>query len=1028
MHHSAARALAIASLFAVAAACSSSSTNATVADSAISGKVVLTGATDASGVVVTAVGPSTGSAQTAADGTFKIASLAPGNYLVSADVSDSLERTQSTYLAVVTDAVASTLTFTLVGTLSGTAQRTGSSDPSNIFIRVLGTDLGAVTDSAGNYQISGVQLGAATVSASATGFLTATANITAARGNTTVPALTLAPVAAAPTATLTVNVAGAGLVSSSPAGIGCSSSCQASFPVGTNAILTATPAAGYTFTSWSISSCLQPFCSVALAQDTTVTATFTPTAVATGTIRGSVILNGVSDASGVLVTASGNGASGSALTAVDGTYSIDSLPPGNYSVTAAVSDSVEKTAGTEVSLTANSALASPLSFTIIGSIVGTAQKAAAADNSNISIAVLGTDLSAVTDSGGNYRIDGVRLGAISVGASAAGYLSASATATAARGTTTIPAISLNPVTVALNINVVGNGLISSVPAGLGCSSTCSAAFAPGSVVTLYASPSTGYAFKSWSNASCTQNTCQLTLTQATSITATFTAVPPILATIEIVGPGRGNVTSEQIGQQLTLTAVPEPGYTFAGWLGGACSGTGACVLTASATVQAAFTEAFFWVDGPQTIYALSALAKSATRGTISTSKDGQIVGGHLTGVEPTGAADLASRNSGIYGVGLLGGPIDYLSSGPAFNADSFGTAPDGLSLSYVSTTPVNLSVENTDYNLWSLDLVTGDALPLTDYEDDAGVQVATDFPPRYSPDGQTIAFFSNQDPTSLTEAPLENGGWNLWTVQRDGTKLRSLTYFLNDELDPNDSDGAPDTRAYDWSPDGTKLAFVAYGVGNNNGSCNYGNIYVVNSDGSGLNALTNFNCNTISDDPNIFSVTWSPDGSKIAFLSHQLPGPQRTGTSQEPGINNVWTLSVASGALYCVTDFAQNWRVGDALYAKTGHAIVFVAQQSNSLNIKSEVTNLWSINDDGSGLTALTHSTGLEHPDYNEAPVWYVDNTTLLYESNDSTSSNAALNGKGGNALFSLPFPSGTPVQATDPAQIFPLTSDDDDD
>ena len=46
------------------------------------------------------------------------------------------------------------------------------------------------------------------------------------------------------------------------------------------------------------------------------------------------------------------------------------------------------------------------------------------------------------------------------------------------------------------------------------------------------------------------------------------------------------------GKVVTLTAMPEPGSTFAGWSGGGCSGTGNCVVTMSAdtTVTAAFAQ------------------------------------------------------------------------------------------------------------------------------------------------------------------------------------------------------------------------------------------------------------------------------------------------------------------------------------------------------------------------------------------------------------------------------------------------------
>lgn len=78
--------------------------------------------------------------------------------------------------------------------------------------------------------------------------------------------------------TLTVNrlgPSGAGTVSSSPAGISCGSTCSHSFAAGTSVTLTATPASGFAFSSWSgCSSSTGNTCVVNLSSDRTVSATF----------------------------------------------------------------------------------------------------------------------------------------------------------------------------------------------------------------------------------------------------------------------------------------------------------------------------------------------------------------------------------------------------------------------------------------------------------------------------------------------------------------------------------------------------------------------------------------------------------------------------------------------------------------------------------------------------------------------------------------------------------------------------------
>ncbi len=94
-------------------------------------------------------------------------------------------------------------------------------------------------------------------------------------------------------ATLSVQMTGSGAVVSTPAGIDCPRICSATFAAATSVSLTATPAAGFTFSGFS-GACSGPLCPLVLSGDSNVQAAFTAvpthrlTVALSGTGKGSV--------------------------------------------------------------------------------------------------------------------------------------------------------------------------------------------------------------------------------------------------------------------------------------------------------------------------------------------------------------------------------------------------------------------------------------------------------------------------------------------------------------------------------------------------------------------------------------------------------------------------------------------------------------------------------------------------------------------------------------------------------------------
>lgn len=159
----------------------------------ISGHVVFSDGSDASGIVVTAAGAVTKVTTTEVGGAFSFAGLPPGGYVISADVGDTREQRISLGANAVADLDVGNLTFTPSGKLAGTVSFNGA-PAAGVQIVVTGTSLAAVSGAEGQFEFSGVPTGTQTLLArvgEAPFYRSATASLTVARGANTDVALEL---------------------------------------------------------------------------------------------------------------------------------------------------------------------------------------------------------------------------------------------------------------------------------------------------------------------------------------------------------------------------------------------------------------------------------------------------------------------------------------------------------------------------------------------------------------------------------------------------------------------------------------------------------------------------------------------------------------------------------------------------------------------------------------------------------------------------------------------------------------------
>lgn len=133
----------------------------------------------------------------------------------------------------------------------------------------------------------------------------------------------------------------------------------------------------------------------------------------------------------------------------------------------------------------------------------------------------------------------------------------------------------------------GSGTVTSNVAGIDCGATCSYSYASGTVVTLTATAGTGNTFDGWSGEGCSgTGTCQVTMSAAKSVTATFSQIGPpndynVFVSYAGLGEGTTNPASGSHtyteGGAVSITATPGANASFSGWSGTCgCTGTGNC--------------------------------------------------------------------------------------------------------------------------------------------------------------------------------------------------------------------------------------------------------------------------------------------------------------------------------------------------------------------------------------------------------------------------------------------------------------------
>ncbi|HKG61452.1 MAG TPA: SBBP repeat-containing protein [Pyrinomonadaceae bacterium] len=196
-------------------------------------------------------------------------------------------------------------------------------------------------------------------------------------------------------------------------------------------------------------------------------------------------------------------------------------------------------------------------------------------------------------------------------------------------------------------------------------------------------------------------------------------------------------------------------------------------------------------------------------------------------------------------------------------------------------------------------------------------------------------------------------------------------------------------RNPEWSPDGSRLAFQQRSFINNT---IVNEIFVINADGSGLVKLTD----EVSELNR--GITWSPNGSQIAYLGND--GPQAIHIANTDGSGGYQLPGSPSGL------FGLDW-------SPDGTKFVYATENE-----------LFVINADGTGKTQLTTiQNGANH---DSSPRWSPDGSRILFTRATSVFNFAGtyvINADGSNLRKLLNFSASSPYWSPDRLSLVLISS-----
>lgn len=219
---------------------------------------------------------------------------------------------------------------------------------------------------------------------------------------------------------------------------------------------------------------------------------------------------------------------------------------------------------------------------------------------------------------------------------------------------------------------------------------------------------------------------------------------------------------------------------------------------------------------------------------------------------------------------------------------------------------------------------------------------------------------NNIDPT-----PSSNGKILAFVSDRDGNR-EIYKYTINNGVEYNLTQNSADDFSPTWSPDNKFIAFISDRDTNKEKKevdFEINNIYIMNAEGQNIELLTQNN-----NSRNFGSISWSPDGKKIAFSGSEI---SKFGGYFFSGIN---VISIDDGSISRLT-FDQSTIQSFPKWSPDGNQILYQV-------LGSKLSNIYIMHSDGSNQTCISENPKI----YDYSPSWSPFGDQIVFSSRRGSS------------------------------------------